>query len=182
MPPQAWHTLVSYLFYLNKQNYITIADCFSKYPIVRKMPNITSAALVHVMSWIFAEWEPPHTMKTDNGTLYFSKVFLEFLASHKVKLITSNPHHPQSNGLAEAYVKHAKVLIIKASEAGKHSLMAYRSTLIAHNLPSPLETMTCQKLYTNLPALSAVSDKSTEYCEALMQWQERQASHYKSGP
>ena len=57
--------------------------------------------------------------------------------------------------------------------------MAYRSTQIAANLPSPLEGMTCRKSCTNLPALPAVSDKSTEYCEAMMQWQECQASHYR---
>ena len=83
------------------------------------MPNITSAALVHVMNRIFMEWGPPHTIKTDNGTQYVSKEFLDFLGSHRIRLIISSPHHPQSNGLAEAYIKHAKNLIIKAFEAGK---------------------------------------------------------------
>ena len=119
MPPHAWHTLTSDLFSLNKENYIIMADYISKYPVVRKMPNITSAALVHVMSEIFTEWRPPHTIKTDNETQYISKGFLEFPGSHKVREITSNPHHAQSNGLAEAYIKHAKNLIIKALEAGK---------------------------------------------------------------
>ena len=66
MPPHAWHTLASDLFYINKQNYTV--DYFSKYPVLRKMPNINSAALVYVMSEIFTEWGPPHTIKTDNGT------------------------------------------------------------------------------------------------------------------
>ena len=149
------------------------------------MPNITSAALVHVMSKIFTEWRPPHIIKTDNETWYISKEFLEFIANHKVRLITCSPHHPQSSGLAEAYVKYAKNLIIKTLEAGKpwfHGLHKYRSTWIAQNLPSPLEAMMCRKPHTNLPALPAVSDKLTEYCEALMQQQECQASHYRSGP
>ena len=117
-------------------------------------------------------WEPPHTIKTDNGTQYISKGFLEFLASHKVRLITSSPHHPQSNGLAEAYIKHAKNFIIKALEAGKpwlHCLPEYMSKQIAHNLPSLPEAMICRKLHTYLPALPAISEKSTEYCEALVQ-------------
>ena len=101
------------------QNYIIVVDYFSKYLAVRKMPNMTSAALVYVMSEIFTEWGPPDTIKTDNGTQCISKEFLEFLASHKVRLITSSPHHPQSNSLAEAYIKHVKILINKALEAGK---------------------------------------------------------------
>ena len=55
MPPNAWHTLISDLFYLNKQNYIIMVDFLSKYLVVRKMLNITPAALVNVMSEIFAE-------------------------------------------------------------------------------------------------------------------------------
>ena len=70
MPPHAWHTLASDLFYLNKQKYIIMADYFFNYPAVRKMPNITSTAFVHVMSVIFTELVPPHTIKTDNGTLF----------------------------------------------------------------------------------------------------------------
>ena len=88
------------------------------------MPNLTSTALVHVMSEIFTEWGPQHTIKTDSGTQYISKEFLEFLASDKVRLITSN-------GLAEACVKHAKNLIIKALEAGKpwsHGLQEYTNS------------------------------------------------------
>ena len=106
MPPHTWHTFASDLFYLNKQNYIIVAEYFSKCPVVRK-------------SEIFTEWGPPHIIKTDNGTQYVYKEFLEFLASHKVRLITSSPDHQQSNGLAKTYIKYAKNLIIKALEAGK---------------------------------------------------------------
>ena len=100
-------------------------------------------------------------------------------------MITSRPHTPQSNGLAEAYIRHANNLIIKDLEAGKpwfHSLHKYRSTPTANNLPSPLEEMTCQKPHTNLPTLPAVCDKCTEYLEALIQQQECKASHYRLGP
>ena len=50
-----------------------------------------------VMSEIFTEWGLPHTIKTDNETQYVSQEFLEILASHKIRLITSSPHHPQSS-------------------------------------------------------------------------------------
>ena len=104
MSTHAWHTLTSDLIYPKKHNYIIVEYYFSKYPVVRKMPNITSAALVHAMSEIFTEWETLHTIKTDNGTQYIFKEFLEFLASHRVRLITSSPHNSQSNSLAEVYV------------------------------------------------------------------------------
>ena len=76
MPPNAWHTLASDLFHLNKQSYTIMVEYISKYPTVRKMSNITSAALVNMMSDIFTEWGPPYTIKTNNGTQYVSKEFL----------------------------------------------------------------------------------------------------------
>ena len=66
MPPNVWYSLASDLFYLNKQNYTVMVDYLPKYPVVRKMPNITSTALVYVMRETFAEWGPQHTIKTDN--------------------------------------------------------------------------------------------------------------------
>ena len=48
MPPNAWHNLASKLLDLNKQDYIFIVDYFSKYPVLRKMPNIVK----HVKNFI----------------------------------------------------------------------------------------------------------------------------------
>ena len=39
MPPHAWHTLGTNLFYWNKIDYLVVRDYFSKYLIVRRLPN-----------------------------------------------------------------------------------------------------------------------------------------------
>ena len=39
VPPHAWHTLGTDLFYWNKIDYLVIGDYFSKYLIVRRLPN-----------------------------------------------------------------------------------------------------------------------------------------------
>ena len=39
MPPHAWHTLGTDLFYWNKIDYLVVGDYFSKYLIVRRLPN-----------------------------------------------------------------------------------------------------------------------------------------------
>ena len=169
MPPHAWHTLASDLFYLNKQNYfiILMVFYFSKYPAVRRMPNITSAALVYVMCEIFADWGPSHIIKANNGTCYIYKEFLEFLASHKDKFITSSPHHPQSSGLAEAYLKHAKNLLIKDLEAGKlwfHVLHEYP------NSPKPTFTSKSNGMPEGVDQPSSIASSQwqvIEYCKTL---------------
>ena len=39
VPPHAWHTLGTDLFYWNKIDCLVVRDYFSKYLIVRKLPN-----------------------------------------------------------------------------------------------------------------------------------------------
>ena len=39
VPPHAWHILGTDLFYWNKIDYLVIGDYFSKYLIVRRLPN-----------------------------------------------------------------------------------------------------------------------------------------------
>ena len=39
VPPHAWHTLGTDLFYWNKIDYLVIRDYFSKYLIVKRLPN-----------------------------------------------------------------------------------------------------------------------------------------------
>ena len=45
LPPFPWHTLVTDMFYWKRMDFLIVADVFSKYIIVRKLPNSTSAAV-----------------------------------------------------------------------------------------------------------------------------------------
>ena len=68
--------------------------------------------------------------------------------------ITSSPHHPQSNGFAEALVGIAKKLMDKSLKEGKpwnFGLLQYRTTPISSTLPCPLEMLTGRKPHSNLP-------------------------------
>ena len=64
---------------------------------------------------------------------------------YQVDHVTSSPHHPQSNGFAEALVGIAKKLMDKSLKEGKpwnFGLLQYRTTPISSTLPSPLEMLT----------------------------------------
>ena len=57
--------------------------------------------------------------------------------------ITTSPHHHQSNGLAEGYVKIIKNLLSKAKETGQdyHEVISvYRSMPLSNDLPSHLSS------------------------------------------
>ena len=60
LAPFPWHTLVTDMFYWKRMDFLIVADVFSKYFIVRKLPNSTSAAICAELSMILTELGLPH--------------------------------------------------------------------------------------------------------------------------
>ena len=104
VPPHTWHTLGTDLFYWNKMDYIVVGDYFSKFLIMRKIPNSSTHAVIKELGMIFTEFGRPFVLKSDDGPCYTSREFHDFLEFYKIHHITSSPHYLQSNGFAEALV------------------------------------------------------------------------------
>ena len=95
-------------------------------------------------------------LRLDNGPCYSSREFHNFLSFYQVDHVTSSPHHPQSNGFAEALVGIAKKLMEKSLKEGKpwnFGLLQYQTTPISSTLPFPLEMLTGRKPHSNLPQI-----------------------------
>ena len=156
VPPHAWHTLGTDLFYWNKIDYLVIGDYFSKYLIIRRLPNSSTHAVIKELGLVFTELGRPFVLRSDNGPCYSSREFHNFLSFYQVDHVTSSPHHPQSNGFAEALVGITKKLMEKSVKEGKlwnYGLLQYRTTPISSTLPSPLEMLTGRKPCSNLPQI-----------------------------
>ena len=78
LPPFPWHTLDTDMFYWKRMDF-QIADIFSKYFLVRKLPNLTSAPICAELPLIVTELGLPHIIRSDNGLCYNSKEFQQFL-------------------------------------------------------------------------------------------------------
>ena len=52
LPPFPWHRLVTDMFYWKRMDFLIVVAFFSKYIIVRKLPNSTSAAICTELSMI----------------------------------------------------------------------------------------------------------------------------------
>ena len=129
--PFPWHTLVTDMFYWKRMDFLIVADVFSKYFIVRKLPNSTSAAICAELSMIVTELGLPHIIRSDNGPCYNSKEFKQFLQCYNITHQTSSPNHPRSHGFVERMVRVAKKLMDKAGKEGKpwiSGLFDYRVT------------------------------------------------------
>ena len=156
VPPHPWHTLGSDLFYFQRIDFLVVVDYFSKYLIVRKIPNSTSSAVIKELGMIFSEFGKPQIFRSDNGPCYSSQEFKFFMQNWLVEHRTSSSHYPQSNGLAESMVKVSKNLIEKAIRQElpwNQLLLDYRCTPISSEIPSPAEILFGRKLRSSISIL-----------------------------
>ena len=117
---------------------------------------MTGKAIAHHMQAIFAKYRWPDTLVTDNGPCYTSKEFQMLMKSMSVNYITSSPHYPQSNGLAEKFVGIIKNLFHKAKGEGQPpytALMIYRNTPLNGSLQSSMQILQGRQAHTD-PTLS----------------------------
>ena len=119
VPPHAWHTLGTDLFHWNKIDCLVVGDYFSKFLIVRKLPNSSTHAVIKELGMIFMEFGRPLVLRSDNGPCYASREFHNFLSFYQVDHITSSKQYLQSNGFAEALAGISKKLMEKSVKDGK---------------------------------------------------------------
>ena len=157
LPPFPWHTLETDIFYWKRIDFLIVADVFSKYFLVRKLANSTSAAICAELATSVTELGLPHIIRSDNGPCYNSKEFQQFLQCYNITHHTSSPRHPRSNGFIERMVRVAKKLMDKAGREGKpwiSGLYEYRVTPQSGNIALPLQLITqCTPREKDLPQL-----------------------------
>ena len=144
-------------YLLLEENGLIVTDVFSKYFLVRKLANSSSAAVCAEIATIVTELGLPHIIRSDNGPCYNSKEFQQLLQHYNITHHTSSPHHPRSNGFVERMVGVAKKLMDKAGSEGKpwiSGLYKYRVMPQSGSIASPLQLITqCTPREKDLPQL-----------------------------
>ena len=151
IPVHPWSKLASDILYFEGDSYLLIADYTSHFPIIRKLSSMTRKAIAHHMQSKLFKYQWPTTLVTDNGPCYTSNEFQLLMQSMSVNHLTSSPHYPQSNGLAEKFVGIIKNMFHKAKEEGQSpytALMVYRNTPL-NGLPSNITNM-CTHMWTHI--------------------------------
>ena len=153
IPPTPWTKLAADLFYLDGIDYLLITDYHSKFPVIRRMHNTSSASVATVMRETFSMLGVPAELISDNGPQFTGKPFKDMCEKWNIKHTTSSPRYPRSNGLAERMVSTVKSLIKKCRQTGQdvqEALLHLRATPQA-DLPSPAEMMFGRRIKTTLP-------------------------------
>ena len=93
---------------------------------------------------IFPEYAWADTLVSDNGLCHVAKTFTSLMKEYAVNHITSSPHHPQSNGLAQKFVQIVKNLFHKVKDEATNiykCLMIYCNTHLASTSKSPVQML-----------------------------------------
>ena len=111
LPPHAWHTLGTDMFYWSNSHYLLLVDYYSKFPIIRKLSSITSSSVITQMKGIFDEHGIAEALISDGRTQYSSREFKRSSESYGFRHTCSSAHYPRFNGLSERTVQTMKNLL-----------------------------------------------------------------------
>ena len=132
--------------------------------------SMTGQHIANHFKLICSEYGWPETLVSDNGPCYTSEIFTNLMEEYNVDHITSSPHYPQSNGLAEKYVQIVKNLFCKAKEEGKdlyQCLMIYHNTPLSRTLQSPMQILASRSARSSLAMSNTARQQKHLDCEDL---------------
>ena len=161
-PPKPWQRIhVDLAGPFQGTTYLVIVEAHSKWPEVYDMrSNTTSQNTITLLRHVFATFELPLQLVSDNGPQFTSAEFAEFLQGNRVKHIRCAPYHPSSNGLAECFIRTFKQAMKAGAQCGvspqkrlDNFLLRYRSTSHATSQRTPASLFLGRDLRTHLSLL-----------------------------
>ena len=158
IPSVPWSKVATDIFIFKSKSYLLVVDYTSRFPIVRELKSMSAQHVTEHFRLIFSEYGWPDTLVSDNGPCYVAEAFTNLMKEYTVNHITSSPHYPQSNGLAEKFIHIIKKLFYKAKEDGTDM---YRCLMIFHNTPiestskSPMQMLQQRSARSQVPMLNA---------------------------
>ena len=113
-PERPWSRLhVDYAGPLSSYMFLVVVDAHSKWMDIKMVKNATSSATITALRSMFATHGIPELLVSDNGAVFTSTEFKEFVQQNGIRHTTSAPYHPATNGLAERAVQTFKTSIKK---------------------------------------------------------------------
>lgn len=184
LPGRPFEKLAADIFQLDGQNFLLLADYFSKMPFVKSLKNMTSQEVINYMQSVFAIHGIPKTLITDNAMQFTSSEFQQFTKDWEFKHTTSSSYYPRSNGLIERTVQTVKSYLKKAKETKQNpqlALLCMRTTPIDHTLPSLAEILFNRQVQTIIPKAIKYDPKSQQIRQRLNERQAQQKKYYDRG-
>ena len=137
----------------NQKPYLIVEDNLSHWLEIIPLPDKTSNAVINALRPIFSTHGIPEEIFGDNNPLN-SYTCKEFAKSLGIKITTSSPGYPRSNGLAEKGVGIARNILDKCQDDGKHhsdALREYNNTPLSDLKVSSAQILMSRMCRTVVP-------------------------------
>ncbi|UYV69447.1 K02A2.6-like [Cordylochernes scorpioides] len=178
-PTRPWQKIGMDLFKFENKWYLVVIDYYSRFLEMIQLDRLTASVVVRSCKSIFARHGIPETVVSDNGTQFgAAREFANFARQYGFTHVTSSPRFPQSNGMAEAGVKIAK-MVLKKNQDPSLGLLEYRSTPLENGY-SPAELLMGRKLRTTLPIAPENLNPKLVYSQTLKRKERRRRKDMKS--
>ena len=73
--------------------FLVVVDAHSKWLEIEIVPSVTSAHTIAKLRCMFATHGPPQLVVSDNGAVFTSGEFKEFLEKNEIRHVRSSPYH-----------------------------------------------------------------------------------------
>ena len=133
------------IFTIQNRNYLVTVDYMSTFFEVDFLDNTIASTIIHKLKHHFARHGIPDTVVSDGGPQFKSDSFKNFSKKWSFKHHITSPGNSRANGMAEAAVKVAKMMMRKSSAAREEP---YLGLLSIRNTPTEgLDTSPAQRIF-----------------------------------
>ena len=106
------------------KNFFILIDAHSKWIDAVCTSGPSALAAIEHLRTVFSQFGIPDTIVSDNAACFTGEEFKAFTLVNGIKHITSAPHHPASNGLAERAVQIVKSGLRKVTRGTMNTRLA----------------------------------------------------------
>ncbi|XP_044005925.1 uncharacterized protein K02A2.6-like [Aphidius gifuensis] len=157
IPLRPWAKVGTDILEFAGRTYLVVIDYYSKWLELLPMKFKTANEVIYKLKEIFSRLGVPEELVSDNMP-YNSMEFKKFGKEWDIKLTTSSPRYPKSNGLAERAVQISKNILRRASTGHADiftMLLDYRNTPVKGMSVSPAQLCAGRRFRTKIPVLSS---------------------------
>ena len=182
-PAQPWSRIhIDYAGPIQGKMLLVAVDAHSKWIEGSVVNSATSAITIQKLRSMFATHGLPRVVVSDNGSVFTSSEFQEFMTKNGIRHIRTAPYHPASNGLAERAVQTLKEGLRKLSSGDLETrllrfLFQYRITPHTTTGQSPAQLLMGRQLRSHLDQLHP--DMATRVEQKQLMQKQRYDKHTK---
>lgn len=126
LPELLWQKLAADLYKLKTRLYLLVINIFSRCLEILELSKTNSDTVIQKLKGIFTHFGISEQLITYNGPQFSAEQFRHFAEEHDFHRVTSSPHFPQSNGMAERAVRTAKWIL--KQDNPHQALLSYQSS------------------------------------------------------